>query len=622
MEAGMSRESLEQRIGRHEAFLNLAPVDRPLLGFWVGGYYPAEQFPNGTAPWRDGQPLQPGDVRFADFAADYDRLFLLHQEADDDFFYVGSAYWGIPWMEAVLGCPVVAASANCRADVCIAEPAEAQRGGLENNPWFQALLRFTADLASFSAGRFPVCPPLLRGPGDCASAMLGSTPFVMGLHDEPEPVARLLTRCARVRLDLIRALHAAIPPWHGTYAAGGYPSRIWCRRRAAYHQDDSAALLNPALFRRFILPLHQDLCRAAQVNFVHLHSACLYPVDILLENRCYDVLEINLDHPGGATPSVPDLLPVLKRIQSARVPLLLWGETSPEEWRRLRETLSPIGLSDDPAAGRCVKNEGGAPMTVELAEEIDRCRVPRGAVRLWWLGQAGFAFRTHAGKTVYVDPYLSDAVERLHGFKRLSLAPIAAEDVKADLVVLSHEHTDHLDPDAIPIIAANNPACRFAAPAGCTPGLREAGVSPRRRVLLRPLRVHPLDAVAVHTAPADHGDFAPSALALVLNFSGVRVLYTGDTSWRSGLFKPLLDLGIDVLLPCINGTFGNMNHLDAARLVQQAAPRMAVPCHFWTFAEQGGGDPGGFVHACRQFAPKTRALLLRPGEGLTVRRKD
>jgi L-ascorbate 6-phosphate lactonase len=78
---------------------------------------------------------------------------------------------------------------------------------------------------------------------------------------------------------------------------------------------------------------------------------------------------------------------------------------------------------------------------------------------------------------------------------------------------------------------------------------------------------------------------------------------------------------VDVLLPCINGTFGNMNHLDAARMVQQAAPRIAIPCHFWTFAEQGGGDPGGFIHACHAWAPKVNALLLRPGEGLTVKAK-
>lgn len=257
-------------------------------------------------------------------------------------------------------------------------------------------------------------------------------------------------------------------------------------------------------------------------------------------------------------------------------------------------------------------------MTVKLAEEITNCRVPAHAVRVWWLGQAGFAFKTHAGRIVYVDPYLSDAVERLHGFKRLSLAPIAAEEVKADLVVLSHEHTDHLDPDTLPVIAANNPDCRFAGPSGCATGLKQAGIPPRRRVLLRPFRRRDLGAAVIHTAPADHGDFAPSALALLLDFDGVRVFYTGDTSWRSGLFKPLFDFGIDLLLPCINGSFGNMNHLDAARMVQQAAPRFAIPCHFWTFAEQGGGDPYGFLQACNHLAPKVDARLLRPGEGFIL----
>ena len=59
-----------------------------------------------------------------------------------------------------------------------------------------------------------------------------------------------------------------------------------------------------------------------------------------------------------------------------------------------------------------------------------------------------------------------------------------------------------------------------------------------------------------------------------------------------------------------------MNHIDAARLVQQAKPRYAIPCHYWTFAEQGGGDPAGFLHACKYFCPEVTAMLLRPGEGL------
>ncbi len=114
----------------------------------------------------------------------------------------------------------------------------------------------------------------------------------------------------------------------------------------------------------------------------------------------------------------------------------------------------------------------------------------------------------------------------------------------------------------------------------------------------------------------------PTALSLLLDFGGIHVLYTGDTSWRPDLLKPLVGLGIDVLLPCINGVFGNMNHIDASMMVQQAAPQIAIPCHYWTFAEQGAGDPGGFLNACRNIAPDVKAMLLKPGEGLTVTRRN
>ena len=223
---------------------------------------------------------------------------------------------------------------------------------------------------------------------------------------------------------------------------------------------------------------------------------------------------------------------------------------------------------------------------------------------------------------VYLDPYLSDAVERLFGFKRLSLPAIAAEDVRADLVVLTHEHADHLDPDAMPIIARNNPACRFAAPAGCEAGLTEAGVDPKSRVILEPHRRYDLDGVVIHTAPADHGDLSATALSLVLEFDGIRVLCTGDTAFSPEGMKPLYDLRPDVFVPCINGVFGNMNHVDAAMMTQQVRPRYAIPCHFWTFAEQGAGDPGGFVHACRHYCPDVKAILLRPGECFLCQRQE
>ena len=92
---------------------------------------------------------------------------------------------------------------------------------------------------------------------------------------------------------------------------------MWCARRVAYHQEDSAALLNPGPFKDFLLSLHRRAMKAAEVNFIHLHSACLDPVEILLQDGCYHVLAVNLDH-KGAGPALAELAPALRAIQHRR----------------------------------------------------------------------------------------------------------------------------------------------------------------------------------------------------------------------------------------------------------------------------------------------------------------
>jgi hypothetical protein len=345
----MSAKGPDDLIDRHEAFLHRRPADGPLVGCWVGGYFPGEQFPRGVSGWPASALLQPQDVSFAPFAADYEALYQSHRACDDDFFYVGSAYWGIPWLEAILGCPVTVAASNCRTEPRWEnfDDADSLAVNIETNSWLDALLRFTQDLVEFSRGRFPVSPPLLRGPGDAASAMLGGTAFVIGLLEEPEKMTKLLAHCAAVRLTVLERLAQIIPAWHGTHAAGGYPSKVWCRETVAYYQEDVAALLNPRLFREFLLPPARQACRAAGVNFIHLHSACLYPVDILLEDQTFDVLEINIDH-RGAGPAVPQLIETFKKIQQAGRPLLLWGQCSPDDWDLVCRQLSPTGLSLQP----------------------------------------------------------------------------------------------------------------------------------------------------------------------------------------------------------------------------------------------------------------------------------
>lgn len=254
---------------------------------------------------------------------------------------------------------------------------------------------------------------------------------------------------------------------------------------------------------------------------------------------------------------------------------------------------------------------------ITLKEDIATAQVAAGSVRLWWLCGAGFAFKNCKGRVVYVDPYLSDIMERQHGHKRVVPKPIAPEDARVNLVVMSHEHVDHLDPETIPVIAQNNPACRFAGPAGCSNGLTKAGVPESRRVLLEPDRKYELDEVTLHTAHADHGKSAPSALGFVLEFDGVRLLYSGDTSLEGAVFDALYALKPDVLLPCINGRWGNMDHLAAAEMTRRCRPRMVIPHHYWLFADQGG-DPQAFAETCRKLCPDVQVLLPEVGKGVAI----
>ena len=64
-----------------------------------------------------------------------------------------------------------------------------------------------------------------------------------------------------------------------------------------------------------------------------------------------------------------------------------------------------------------------------------------------WLGQSGYAIAA-GGTRLLLDPYLSDAVERVAGRPRLVPAPLRPQQVRADAVICTHDHLDHLDVDA------------------------------------------------------------------------------------------------------------------------------------------------------------------------------
>ena len=77
-----------------------------------------------------------------------------------------------------------------------------------------------------------------------------------------------------------------------------------------------------------------------------------------------------------------------------------------------------------------------------------------------------------------------------------------------------------------------------------------------------------MGAIKFHGVYADHGELAPDALGVVLELDGVMVYHTGDTAYRPVQFQPAIEMKPDILLPCINGAYGNMDWREAAQLTQ------------------------------------------------------
>jgi L-ascorbate 6-phosphate lactonase len=254
-----------------------------------------------------------------------------------------------------------------------------------------------------------------------------------------------------------------------------------------------------------------------------------------------------------------------------------------------------------------------------FAERIVQRKVNSGELAIYWLCQAGFVFKSSSNELVYIDPYFSDVVERLIGFKRMMACPILAEEANADLVVYTHEHLDHMDTDALPVLA-RNPRTQFAGPIECVKELNKLGIPAERCHLLEEGDSLTLGGVEINALYADHGKLAPDALGIMLNFGGIKVYHTGDTAYRPEEFAPAIKMRPDVLIPCINGAFGNMDAQEAAQLTRLVNPQVVIPSHFWMFVEQNG-QPAVFLEHCKEIAPQSQAVLMKPGEELLFKRQ-
>lgn len=246
--------------------------------------------------------------------------------------------------------------------------------------------------------------------------------------------------------------------------------------------------------------------------------------------------------------------------------------------------------------------------------------VPAGSLAVWWLGQAGFIFKSPAGRVIAVDPYLSNSCEapaRAIGVDHSRLAPpcIAASELAGiDRYVLTHSHQDHLDPETLQAYRNAGGAGPYLAPAETVEKLASLGVERASIVTTWPNHVHEVDDLSLRATFAIPfaGDDLTHVGYLVSAAGGPTFYLTGDTALHEVIGISVAEHHPDVMFTVINGMWRNMGPADAAALAHLVQPKVVIPYHYNLFPD--GSVPAHTLRLnLRLHGMQDRFMTLEPG---------
>ncbi|MGX4584654.1 MBL fold metallo-hydrolase [Paenibacillus chitinolyticus] len=269
--------------------------------------------------------------------------------------------------------------------------------------------------------------------------------------------------------------------------------------------------------------------------------------------------------------------------------------------------------------------------------QIDRTLVPDKAIALWHLGQEGMAFKA-AGIIGYIDPYLSNYIDDEFGNSpRQFETPLSPELIgHADLVLITHDHPDHLDPVSVRAIAIASPQATWICPAPVVSQLTGLGIASDavigalagQMIDFRDMRIMPVAAKHEEFETDENGNH--KYLGYVIELNGVTLYHAGDTIGYAGLLETLRPHRIDIACLPSNGRdikryeanlMGNMNFREAADLGVGIGADLIVPMHYDLFAFNTE-NPAYFVDYVHHTYPHQKFKLFVPGERLIYYRDD
>ncbi|MBI2253211.1 MAG: MBL fold metallo-hydrolase [Proteobacteria bacterium] len=224
----------------------------------------------------------------------------------------------------------------------------------------------------------------------------------------------------------------------------------------------------------------------------------------------------------------------------------------------------------------------------------------------YWLGQAGFVIDA-GGYRLVIDPYLSDSLaekyrDRLYPHQRMMTAPVTTDGLgKVDLVLSTHQHTDHMDPQTLQPLLNARPDVKLVAPlAAREEALKRARIEDGRLHLIDAgQRITPLPKVAVTATRSAHETLEQDAsghykfLGYVIEIGGLRLWHSGDTIPYDGMVAEVAALKPDLALLPVNGRSaellsngvpGNLALREAIDIAKGIGAKALIAHHFGMFS--------------------------------------
>lgn len=215
--------------------------------------------------------------------------------------------------------------------------------------------------------------------------------------------------------------------------------------------------------------------------------------------------------------------------------------------------------------------------------------------KLTYFSHAAWKIETQQ-HTILIDPFITGN----------PTAPVKADDVKANFIIITHAHGDHLG-DAIPIAQRNNALIisNFEIATWCQ----------NQGVKAHPLHIggsqdFPFGRVkltqAFHGSSFPDGSYGGMPAGVLLTINGKTIYHSGDT----GLFGDMVLIGkftpIDIALIPIGDNF-TMGIEDAVQAVEFLQPKKVIPMHYRTF-DLINTDPERFIEQIKRKGYKGEVL--------------